>query len=84
MSRQTNVYDDFCLAQFDAMTEAISPWPNANQYVSKLSRLRKNLLEKVRQAFEPEPNHFNTLIHGDLYVQSYKAQIHQHSVIFVF
>lgn len=69
MNRNTDVFDQFCLNQFDAMTDAISSWPNADEYSSKLRHLRSNLLERLREAFDPEPNQFNTLIHGDLYVK---------------
>lgn len=68
MSRHTNVYDTFYLTQFDAMTEAISTWPDASLYVPKLRRLRNSLLEKGLNTFDPNPKHFNTLIHGDLFV----------------
>lgn len=86
MNRNTNVYDQFCLNQFDAMTEAISLWPNANRYLSKLRRLRGNLLECLRKAFDPELNQFNTLIHGDLYVKVHSYLILQQlsSIIYIF
>lgn len=68
MNQPVNVWDDFYLSQFDAMIEAISAWPNADDYIPKLRRLRDNLLEKGRQTYNPDPNNFNTLIHGDLFV----------------
>lgn len=70
MSQHSNVYDTFYLTQFDAMTEVISSWPNANHYVPKLRRLRSSLLERGSKAFDPNPNHFNTLNHGDMFVFS--------------
>lgn len=68
MSQHTNVYDTFYLTQFDAMIEAITSWPNANQYIEKLRRVRSSLLERGSEAFKPNPNHFNTLNHGDMFV----------------
>lgn len=68
LSRHSSANDEFFLTQFDAMAEAISAWPNSSQYVPKLRRLRSKLLERICKAFDPEPHQFNTLIHGDLYV----------------
>lgn len=68
MSQHTNLYDTFYLSQFDAMTEVVSSWPDANNYITKLRRLRSSLLERGCKAFELNPNHFNTLIHGDMFV----------------
>lgn len=68
MSQHTNVYDTFYLTQLDAMIAAISTWPDANHYIEKFGRLRGSLVERGSKAFEPIPNHFNTLNHGDMFV----------------
>ena len=68
MSRHTDSYDQFYLTQFDGMVDTVSTWPNANYYLPKFQRLRNEFLEKGCKAYAPDPNHFNTLIHGDLYV----------------
>lgn len=57
------------------MTEAISAWPNADYYVPKLQRVRNNLMEKGCKAYDPDPKQFNTLIHGDLFVEFYSLRL---------
>lgn len=69
MSRHTNVFDTFYLTQLDVlMEEVVSKWPDADYYLAKLRRVRDNLMELGAKAFEPDPSHFNTLIHGDMFV----------------
>lgn len=50
------------------MLEVVSTWPDNEYYVGKLQRLRRNIFEKGSKTLDPEPNHFNTLIHGDMFV----------------
>lgn len=69
MTRHSDANRKFYSTQFDAMVDAISRWPNANKYMPKLERLRSKVLEQGAKAFDPEPHHFNTLIHGDLCVK---------------
>lgn len=68
MDRTTRLFDTFYLTQFDTMTEVVSTWPNAHYYLPKFRRLGNKLLERGFNTVNPDPNsnHFNTLIHGDL------------------
>lgn len=68
MSHHTDVFNVFYLTQLDVMTEVLSEWSDGDYYIEKMKRVRTNLMEKGANAFAPNPNHFNTLIHGDLYV----------------
>lgn len=68
MSRHTDALDTFFLTQFDVLMEVVSTWPDNEHYIDKLQRLRNDLMERGAKAFDPDPKHFNTLIHGDLYV----------------
>lgn len=69
MSRHTKVLDTFYLTQLDVlMEEVVSTWPDADYYMEKLRRVHNNLMELGAKAFEPDPSHFNTLIHGDMFV----------------
>lgn len=68
MSRHTDVFNTFYVTQFDVMMEVVSTWPDSVYYIEKLQRLRGNLMKKGAKAFDPQPNHFNTMIHGDMYV----------------
>ncbi|XP_031633749.1 uncharacterized protein LOC116347328 [Contarinia nasturtii] len=70
MSRHTNVLDTFYVTQLNVMMEVVATWPNSAYYIEKLERLRCNLMEKGAKAFDAEPNQFNTLIHGDMWVNN--------------
>lgn len=70
MSRASDVFYIFYYLQFDAMIDEISTWPDFNQYTEKLRRLRPNLIERGCQMFDPNPNHFNSLNHGDFWVNN--------------
>lgn len=67
MNRCTEGLSSAYLTQLDALIETISKWDNYEYYVEKLRKFRPNLVEKGRSAYDPSPNHFNTLIHGDIW-----------------
>lgn len=48
----------------------IAKWPDFAAHTDKLRRLRDNLMEKGRQAFDANPKHFNTMIHGDMWTNN--------------
>lgn len=58
------------LTQLDAIIELTNTWPDFEYYTAKLRRFRGNFIEKGSQAFDVDPNHFNTLIHGDLWTNN--------------
>lgn len=62
--------NSFFVTQLDAAVERISTWPDFTHYADKLRRLRGQVVERTRLAFDASPNHFNTLIHGDLWVNN--------------
>lgn len=66
MSRHTDVFNKFYVTQLDVMMEVVSAWPDGEYYIKKLKRLRTNIMKRGSKAFDPEPNHFNTMIHGDM------------------
>lgn len=68
MTRHTDVLNTFYLTQFEILMEVVSTWPDSGNYMGKFQRLHNNLMERGAKAFEPETNHFNTLIHGDMFV----------------
>lgn len=70
MSRATNVFHNFYYFQLDALIESIAVWPNASQYVAKLQKLRSNIIERGCQMFDANPAHFNTLNHGDFWLNN--------------
>lgn len=70
MSRASNVFHSFYYFQLDALIESISVWPNSDQYVEKLQKLRKNIMEKGCKMFDANSDHFNTLNHGDFWLNN--------------
>lgn len=70
ISRSTDGLNIFYLTNLDSVIEVVSKWPDFTLYTEKLRRLRANFMEKGRKAFDAEPNHFNTLIHGDMWINN--------------
>lgn len=71
MSRHTKTLDLFYESMLRVMTEVVTTWPEADYYVPKLRQLRANLMEKGAKAFAPDPDQFNTLIQGDMFVNTF-------------
>lgn len=70
INRECGALDNYYLTQLDVLIEVISEWSDFQQYAEKLTILRDDLIEKERQAFDVNLNHFNTLIHGDLWTNN--------------
>lgn len=70
MNRASSFFHDFYYLQLDALIETISSWPNFERFVEKLRLLRKNIVERGCQMFDPNPNDFNTLNHGDFWLNN--------------
>lgn len=70
MSRASNVFHKFYYLQLDALIDSITQWPNSSRYIEKLRKLRANIVEKGCQMFHANPNHFNTLNHGDFWLNN--------------
>lgn len=58
------------LTHLDAIVEVLQGWPDFAYYAEKIRRFRKNFIEKGCQAFDADPNQFNTFIHGDLWTNN--------------
>lgn len=52
---------------FDALLETIPTWPDLGKYTEKLRRVREDVVERWRRIYDVNPDHFNTLIHDDLW-----------------
>lgn len=70
MSRDSDAFHTFYYAQLDVIIEVLSSWPDFVHYARKLRRLRNDIVEKGCQMFDPNPNHFNTLNHGDFWLNN--------------
>lgn len=69
-NRNDAAFQIFYTTSFDALTAQISTWPAFDGYVAKLKRIRPQLMERGRRSFDPIPGQFNTLIHGDIWVNN--------------
>lgn len=55
------------LGMYDALLDTISTWPEFSVYYKKMTRFRKDIVEKWHQALDVNLKHFNTLVHNDLW-----------------
>lgn len=67
MSRDVPVFVNMYTGMFDALLDTISKWPEFSDNYAKMSRFRTDLVEKWHQALDVNPNHFNALVHNDLW-----------------
>lgn len=70
INRRNKSFDNFYLTALDALAELTSKWENFGKLTEKLKRLRPHLMEKGRFAFDAKERQFNTLIHGDVWVNN--------------
>ncbi|KAJ6636145.1 hypothetical protein Bhyg_14732, partial [Pseudolycoriella hygida] len=70
LNRSTTTFHQMYLNMLSTIISVISTWKDYDYYVDKLTKLRGNLIEKGRRAYDPKPHHFNTLIHGDMWVNN--------------
>lgn len=67
MSRGTNAFDITYKSHIDIIADIISKWPGFEEYATKLRRIRDGVVERGYQAYDVNPDHFNTLVHDDLW-----------------
>lgn len=67
MSRGTNAFDALYKSHVDIVADVISEWPGFEEYATKLRRIRDEVVERGYQAYDVNPDHFNTLVHDDLW-----------------
>lgn len=48
----------------------LSSWPDYAHYAAKLQRIRNDIVEKGCQMFDPNPSYFNSLCHGDFWLNN--------------
>lgn len=70
INRVNSTFTHFYLTSFDAMTELTTQWDEFDELTEKLRKLRPRAMEKGRLAFDAKPNQFNTLIHGDMWLNN--------------
>lgn len=70
ISRGSNVFHNFYYFHLDSLIESIADWPNSSRYVPKLQKLRPNIVERGCKMFDANSDHFNTLNHGDFWLNN--------------
>lgn len=70
LNRTTSTFDNLYVSLLDKLIEVVSKWGSYVHYVEKLTKLRSHLTEKGKRSFDAKSNQFNTLIHGDIWVNN--------------
>lgn len=70
LNRETSSLDQFYLTSFDVLTQVVSKWIGYEEYAEKLRKLTPKLIENGRRAFDAKAHQFNTLIHGDIWINN--------------
>lgn len=70
LNRTTTTFDALYLSLLDPLIEVISKWNDFSYYTKKLTNLRSTLAENGKKSFDAKPHQFNTLIHGDIWVNN--------------
>lgn len=70
LNRTTSTFDELYMSMLNMLIQVVSKWSGYEPYVDKLTKLRSNLIENGKRAFDAKTNQFNTLIHGDIWVNN--------------
>ncbi|CAD7093141.1 unnamed protein product [Hermetia illucens] len=62
--------EPFFTSQMEACGRAVQKWKGFEGYGDKLLALAPKIMEYGRRLFEPKSHHFNTLIHGDFWINN--------------
>lgn len=65
------IMNNFLISGIKAVSDKLKEWPEFSCEISgKLEILSQDLFEKLSELVKPKPDHFNVLIHGDLWVNN--------------
>lgn len=67
MSRDTHGFDVVYVSNVDIVADIISNWPGFDKYATKLRRIRDDVMERGYRTYDVNENHFNTLVHDDIW-----------------
>lgn len=70
MNRRNRSFENFYVTALDALAEMTSKWEDFGKLTEKLKQLRPHVMDKGRIAFDAKERQFNTLIHGDVWVNN--------------
>lgn len=64
------IRETFLNEPFDVLCEVLASWGGMDEYVVKLKRFRENYIEMGKRLYEPDPNGYNVLNHGDFHIKN--------------
>lgn len=70
MNRVESSLQFFYITNFDAFCELVASFPEFAHLNEKLAKLRSKFIEKTCATLDPDPSHFNTLAHGDMWMNN--------------
>lgn len=74
INRVENSLEYFYLTNFDAFCYLVESMPELAHLSPKLGKLRSKFIEKTCATLDADPNHFNTLAHGDMWTNNLLLQ----------
>lgn len=64
------IRETFLNEPFDVLCQVLSTWGGMDEYVVKLKRFRETYIEMGKRLYEPDPNGYNVLNHGDFHIKN--------------
>lgn len=64
------IRETFLNEPIDVLCDVLTSWGGLDEYVVKLKEFREKYIEMGKRLYEPDPNGFNVLNHGDFHIKN--------------
>lgn len=64
------IRETFLNEPFDVLCDVLTSWGGMDEYVVRLKRFRQNYIAMGQRLYEPDPNGYNVLNHGDFHIKN--------------
>lgn len=64
------IRETFLNEPFDVLCDVLKSWGGMDEYVVKLKCFREKYIEMGKRLYEPDPNGYNVLNHGDFHIKN--------------
>lgn len=64
------IRETFLNEPFDVLCDVLTSWGGMDEYVVRLKRFRENYIPMGQRLYEPDPNGYNVLNHGDFHIKN--------------
>ncbi len=64
------IRETFLNEPFDVLCDVLASWGGMDEYVVKLKQFRENYITMGKRLYEPDPNGYNVLNHGDFHIKN--------------